>query len=930
MKTPSLKPAVTDSIPVVTLVADYCVVAGMVRITAQASPVGATFTWSTGETGPVIDVDIANLYHVVAGFINGDTARASIQVAQELVTNGDFSDGNTGFFTEYGYASDGAGNGELYPEGLYGIGTNAHDYHGNFYGKDHTTLDQTGNFMIVNGSTTPIGSPARQRIIWQQSVTVMPNTNYYFSAHAMNVNPSSPAQLQFEVNGVLVGTIADLNIAPKPNSDGTVNLNNWVRFYSNPTWISGNTTTAIIRIRNLNTDASGNDFGLDDISFSTLSPFITLVSPAGSDEQTGCVNKSIAPIKYSVGSDGSGHSITGLPPGVTASFSVPNFLVITGTPTTTGNYSYSITTIGTCNPVTVTGRINIPANTAIWAGSVSNDWSDANNWFCGTVPVATTNVIISSTAIRMPALTTSSVCKQLNMQPGTILNLNGKLFTNYGGITGTGIFKGSPSSTLIIDAAGTVSTIRFDQLIPGISNALNNFTITGLNTTVLLTMKIAIYGVLAPQNGTLTINDTLVLKSTCTGTARVGVVTGAIAYGSSGKVEVERYFPARRSWRLVTSPLAKAGSIFESWQNGGKYAAGKGTYISGATAKKPTGENGLDWSPMNNSSLKVGVSLTPVSNTHVNLSKNSADSSDNIPYFLFVRGDRDYANTNTALSNNTTLSSYGKLQTGRQTFNASASMGGFTFVGNPYAAPVDFNNLELNNLKKHFWVWDPYLNTEQGGFILVEETSAGQYDMIPPSPGGLNQLLESSQAFFVETESNNPASIVFKETAKSNTATNLNAFRPVSSLTSLRANLYHLNEDNSTHLLDGVMVLFDTAFNKEVDNRDVIKQSNSKEMLALENATKKLTLERRPLPGSNDTLFLRLTKTTQRRYRIAFEPLGLDPTLTAYLVDEYTGDKKVLGITSNSMVDFEINADAASAAPNGSGSYSNRCPGPFP
>ena len=131
------------------------------------------------------------------------------------MVNGDFSAGNTGFFTEYGYAADGAGNSELYPEGLYGVGTSGQNYHSSFYGKEHSTPAQTGNFMIVNGSTTTIGSPARQRVIWQQTATVQPNTSYYFSAQAMNLHPSSPAQLQFEVNGVLVGTVADLSVAPK-------------------------------------------------------------------------------------------------------------------------------------------------------------------------------------------------------------------------------------------------------------------------------------------------------------------------------------------------------------------------------------------------------------------------------------------------------------------------------------------------------------------------------------------------------------------------------------------------------------------------------------------------------------------------------------------------------------------------------------------
>ena len=37
--------------------------------------------------------------------------------------------------------------------------------------------------------------PTRQMIIWQQTVTVIPNTDYYFSAWGMNLNPVVPCQV---------------------------------------------------------------------------------------------------------------------------------------------------------------------------------------------------------------------------------------------------------------------------------------------------------------------------------------------------------------------------------------------------------------------------------------------------------------------------------------------------------------------------------------------------------------------------------------------------------------------------------------------------------------------------------------------------------------------------------------------------------------
>ena len=90
-----------NPLPVVNITADYCISPGKVRLTASSVPSGATYLWSTGQTGSSIDVDIADVYDVVATLPTGCYSVASISVAQELVVNGDFSAGNTGFTSDY-------------------------------------------------------------------------------------------------------------------------------------------------------------------------------------------------------------------------------------------------------------------------------------------------------------------------------------------------------------------------------------------------------------------------------------------------------------------------------------------------------------------------------------------------------------------------------------------------------------------------------------------------------------------------------------------------------------------------------------------------------------------------------------------------------------------------------------------------------------
>ncbi|HVG41165.1 MAG TPA: hypothetical protein VM888_06090, partial [Chitinophagaceae bacterium] len=206
------------------------------------------YVWSPGDglssttvQNPTLTADATRTYKLVSRKFSGT-----------LVTNGDFSAGDLNVNSSYNSVSctDGLC---LIPEGLYGIGKEAHKLHNQFIGtKDHTT--GAGNFMIVNGA----GSP--NTVVWSQTVTVKPGTDYNFSTWVSSLLPGSPAILQFQINGVTIG--------PPFNAPSAVNI--WQQFFVH--WNSGGNTTATITILNQNTVAYGNDFGLDDIFFEELTP----------------------------------------------------------------------------------------------------------------------------------------------------------------------------------------------------------------------------------------------------------------------------------------------------------------------------------------------------------------------------------------------------------------------------------------------------------------------------------------------------------------------------------------------------------------------------------------------------------------------------------------------------------------------------------
>jgi gliding motility-associated-like protein len=166
-------------------------------------------------------------------------------VGNNLIVNGNFNAGNTGFTSAYNFASNNT------TEGQYFVGSSPQAWNAALSNcGDHT--NGTGSMLLVNGSPTP------NVVVWQQSIAVQPNTNYEFSTWLQALWPPNPAQLQFAINGIQIGNIFNAQL---PTCT-------WLRF--NTVWNSGANTTAVISIQNKNTAIQGNDFALDDLSFAPV------------------------------------------------------------------------------------------------------------------------------------------------------------------------------------------------------------------------------------------------------------------------------------------------------------------------------------------------------------------------------------------------------------------------------------------------------------------------------------------------------------------------------------------------------------------------------------------------------------------------------------------------------------------------------------
>jgi gliding motility-associated-like protein len=218
---------------------DTTICFGTTRILRTNASFDFCWTPATYLDNPASPQPITSAPHTMTYFFT------ALVPGNNLVVNGNFSGGNTGFTSQYTHVTPNT------TEGQYFIGPSPQAWNVNLNPcTDHTSGN--GNMMLVNGA------PAVGTAVWSQTITVTPNTNYAFGTWIQSLHSTNPADLSFSINNQVIGN----------NINATAVACQWNQFYT--TWNSGNTTSAVIKIVNNNTIVAGNDFALDDISFSPV------------------------------------------------------------------------------------------------------------------------------------------------------------------------------------------------------------------------------------------------------------------------------------------------------------------------------------------------------------------------------------------------------------------------------------------------------------------------------------------------------------------------------------------------------------------------------------------------------------------------------------------------------------------------------------
>ncbi|WP_188457413.1 T9SS type A sorting domain-containing protein [Psychroflexus planctonicus] len=432
-------------------------------------------------------------------------------------------------------------------------------------------------------------------------------------------------------------------------------------------------------------------------------------------------------------------------------------------------------------------------------------------------------------------------------------------------------------------------------------------------------------------NRNITNNGQITFKSDVTGDSYFDEFTGNIS--GTGDIVSEKYYPARRAFRLLSPSLTTSTSIRENWQEDAAAwdndpHPGFGTHITGIGEENPVpgtndGFNGFDWQPSGNPSLfefdNSQGAWVPVTNT------NSTNLVAGNPYRLMLRGSRAIdVSINDSPPSNTILRENGVLSIGEITYSDTGFSNEeehFILIGNPYQSIVDlasvYQNPSTSHIKTFVTAWDPTLG---GTPVVGEPGGRGAFVVVDllnnttNTDSEINKFLQPKQAVFFYADGTGTPSIVFNEEDK---ATSQNPNQVFNGDTDFKLNLLLYDESsfnqNSTSR-DAFLIRFKEHRNNAIDTNDAPKPNNLDENLARLHGSTLLAIEERNLPihGENLGLFISQYQNTNYVFKAIIE--NLPANTEAYLVDHYLNETHVLsdGITTvNFSIDPSINASTA-------------------
>jgi Secretion system C-terminal sorting domain len=568
-----------------------------------------------------------------------------------------------------------------------------------------------------------------------------------------------------------------------------------------------------------------------------------------------------------------------------------------------------------------TSTLGIPPVT--WTGGSSNVWTTVGNWSPARVPGITDEVVIPSVTT-LPTITTSQKVGKLTINSGATVTLNSALtvasnLTNNGNITGTGTVTISGFSGQTISGTGSIKNLTTSNDVTITSGAGNTQSITGLLTV---------------SSGTLTTNSNIVLKSTSIANT---AMFAALPIGAtiSGDVTIERFIPAsNRAFRLIAPGVTTTTTIKANWQEGVNVTSPSGYPNAGGTANNPfggygthitgstTGANGFDATTSGVASLFTFTNATQAWGAVANTS--SATLTARTGYRILIRGDRSTNLTsNTPTVTATTLRATGKLDTGAIAASSLATaINQYSFMGNPYWAPVDWTLLQAaaTNVSTTYWIWDPTITGTNGKGGYTSFTRTGVGTGTSSGGGSINKNIQPGQAFFIQNSAATPT-LSFAESHKDVASGLTSTFRTSNNSSGtdgvISIKLFLKDNYATNQVADGVSFAFRKDFKKDIDVYDAEKLPNPDESISFKTSNKFLGFDARIVPTQADTLFLNMGNMLSKNYLLQLEGTDFSNNIVqAYLYDSYLKKRTYINLSGAVTVNYDIDNNTLSSAAN--------------
>jgi len=391
-----------------------------------------------------------------------------------------------------------------------------------------------------------------------------------------------------------------------------------------------------------------------------------------------------------------------------------------GTYTATLTSSTNITTAtitGTLNGTTIAdnAQVEFAVFSHIWESQlgdtqIASNWNNADNWNSGTVPDATSVVLIPADPAvgnEFPVSSNTGITvAQIAIEESAELQITGGTnFTVNGGISGAGIISGSNTDSLTVGGNLDISSLTLGNVI---FNGTNDQTITNphdyvnmeINNTgtVNASENLTVSGILNLTNGELLIPSGANLLAN---DKNIG----------AGRLRFQRIISGIQGWRMLSSPVA---STFGDFLDGTLTQGFTGSTLGADPADSlqpnvlyydetfPGTDNQRFRAPSN-----ISEPLTAAQGMFVFFFGDiPADPRYNnpLPDTLDVTG-QEYEGNGSEVDFNVT-------------YTAQADTG-WNLVGNPYGATINWDHPSWtkNNIESAIYVWDPNANGGNGEYL---------------------------------------------------------------------------------------------------------------------------------------------------------------------------------------------------------------------